>query len=170
MSATKFVNMVTAAVRVGAMNWALQFVEKQSHILPSKLRSLGITLASAFIRLEQEDYFGVLELLTPLSQKTKEIPYPQEKTRIMLLFIQASYELDNPEGNLLDYCISCENNLRNTYKSNLKAAESIMNFIGIMKSLLKKKESRDAIIKRITNTTPLILREWLLKKADDYKA
>jgi hypothetical protein len=167
---TKFINMATAACKVGAIDWARQFIEKQNHILPPELRSLGITLANATISFDQGDYPGALELITPLSRKIKEIPVAQEKTRAMLLFIQASYELNDPQGELLEYCTSCENNLRNTHKSNLKAAGSMMDFIGIVKSLLRRKDSQETIIEQINNKTSLMLREWLLKKAGEYKA
>jgi hypothetical protein len=166
MSSTKFVNMTTAACRVGAIDWAIRFVENHRHILPYESHSTAITLAYATIRFEQEDFAGVVELLHPIKATIKKITSPQDKIRAMILYIQGSYEQGDPTGELLEQCTNCENNLRNTYKPSIEAVNSMMNFIGIVKSMLRKKDNPEMIIERINNTSPLVLNEWLLKMAE----
>lgn len=165
MSAGQFNNIVNIACRVGDFAWAESFIASQSKFLAADIAADTVLLARAVIRFENHDFGEVFRLL-----ELADFKDINDDIRSRAFLLRAYYESRADADRMLDYCMAFEAFLRRHRKSHKEAVAATLNFLRMMKMLIRKKHDRGRIIREIETAKPIYFTAWLLGKAAVYKA
>lgn len=159
-----FLNIVNIACRVKDFDWVAQFISTCQNLLPEWLRTDAVKLSKAIVKLEKKEFSNVLKILQGIHSKNVYI-----QIRIRLMMIICYFELGDSEVDLFDFCTNSELYLKRNGRPLKDAVSSALNFIKIVRILLRRRVSQQKILEEINNTTLLSFRHWLLEKAGKYE-
>ena len=166
VSPIQFNNIVSIASRAKAYDWARSFVKNHQKYLPEHIRQATIKLAESIILFYQGNFAASLEIAKEI--KSNDF---RQSIRIKTLIVRCMYDISAEDNfELMEFCQNFEVFLRRNRASSKAIVVATMNFMKILKLLLKMKMSKEQVLKEIDALTPVYLKPWLLKKAESYKA
>jgi hypothetical protein len=165
MSPTQFNNIINVACKVNAFDWATTFVKAQNHCLHPENREHTTQVAYALISFEKGHFKASLQTLEGMRFNNIH-----QAIRLKTLMIRCYFELKEDEDKILNYCASFEVYLFRHRKSNKESVKATLNFVRNIKLLIQKKISKEKLLHKIEDTSPIYFKSWLLEKAADYIA
>jgi tetratricopeptide (TPR) repeat protein len=165
MSSVQFNNIVNIACKVKDFNWVSVFIVSQSRYLKDEIRDSTVCMAKANILFEQGEFKKALNLLEKVNTKDT-----RQTIRLKAFVLRCQFEIMDDENNFFDYCNTFEAFLRRNRKPKKEIIEATMNFIKLIKMLIREKIEKDIILERIKNTSPVYFKTWLLEKTVGYNA
>ncbi len=165
LSSVMFHNIVNAACLMGDLDWADSFITTHGHRLPEEddIRQDTVILARAIILFEKKDFKGVI---TALPDTDFKILFDAIRAKAFVL--RSYYELEEDEA-ALHYCSNLSVYLNHKKRRSLEPTRALLNFISILKMLIRKNVDREKILEQIETVKPLFFGPWLLEKAKQYK-
>lgn len=178
-----FLNMVISAAKLGAYDWALDFLQRQKKYLPKPEKEMveRLSLGSIYFQRGKDSgqlahYHMALEHLDRMPQRSHVI----YNLRARSLSLRIYYELFRHDGELEPVERQVKNFDRylqgNTTISKSKKA-AYRNFLKGFRALLKltltpglSKSEVDAFISNYMALEQLVLKDWLKEKAEELKA
>ncbi len=165
MSGTQFNNIVNIACRVKDFDWAESFINAQSKFLPADVRNDTTLLAKSLMLFEKTDFRQVLALLEPAGFKDVN-----DTIRARALLLRSYYECQADMDMMLEYCNAFDIFLRRNRKSRKAIVIATLNFLRLIKMLIRKKADKEQIVREISQAESLYFKSWLIEKAAVYKA
>ncbi len=160
MSSTLFINFITLSCHLNKLDWANQFIEKYSYLLPKKERTSVLNLSHATIFFEKEQFDKVLGII----RKLKFIDFTFVLNARTLL-IKSLVELKENKRIIESECRSFEQYLRRDAKLNPATITAFQNFLKVVKMLCLYKSINTQNIHTFLNANPpIVYLSWLKKK------
>lgn len=158
-------NIVTAALRVGDVDWTESFINEYKNRITPEFRESTFTYNLANIYYHKRDFSKALKLLQAV--EINDVYY-HLSTKVLLL--KTYFEVDEPEPfySLIDA-------FTNYLKRNKLIADSqrmvYLNFVRYSKKLMQmklgSKTSPDEVRQELTNLNEIANLQWLLEKLSD---
>lgn len=162
-----FLNIVSAAAKLQEFDFAINFLEQNKNSINASTSQEMIQLAKSTIYFFQKDYDNVLVLLQQYSF-TNII----HKFAAKVLLIRTYYHIseNNPtyQQLVIHNCETFEKLLRREERINLIKKKAFMNFIYLLKKIIKfqtnfKKNntSKSSLMDLLNNTSHIVSRNWI---------
>jgi len=165
ISSSQFNNIVNVACISKDLKWASSFIKKYEQFLPEGIRRDAVALAEAMILFEEKRY---MEAVYKLSDVTfSDLPHA---IRSKSLILRSYFEIADGNLDTEGFCLVFELYLKRHQTPKRELITATANFVKIVKKLIRRKETKEAITHEIQNANPIYFKSWLLEKAADYEA
>lgn len=172
----EFANICITGFRLGQDKWTNEFIEQYQTYLIDSEKAVLLPFVSAYEKLFNKDFEGVIETLKFLKPKQQLNYYP----RIQALLIRAFFEcvhhkIANYDLILNTYLTNFKKLMERNKKRNALKIDAYLNFIKIVNnliSLLKQPDDEKAFDNTkllLSETSPLIFQSWLNEKLEEIK-
>jgi hypothetical protein len=160
-----FKNIVTTALRLGEVDWTIDFVEKHKETLNPEFKENAFTYSMAWIEFSQKKYKEALRLL--LRVEFNDVYYHLDSKSLLL---KTYFEMDETESLLSLFDAFKIYLKRNKFISEFQR-ETYQNFVNVASKLLKVKLGKikmtEELRSEILNTSPLADLSWIKIKIDE---
>ena len=161
----QFLNIVGAACKAKDFDWARSFITSNVIDIPADIRPDTALVANAIIFCEKKAYKSVVKNLEDAPLKDLQL-----QLRSKLLLVVSYYELGADVILILDTCAKFEVYLRRNRKHLLDAVQAALNFIHIVKLLVRRNLEKGKILAQLEQMESLYYRIWLEEKLLNYNA
>lgn len=164
ISANYYTNIINAACKVGALDWAWGFADGYSSQLDQAIRENVTKLGKAIVLFEKKDYAAVYSIL--LGQSFSDT---HSEIRSRSMFLRSAWELNlRDEDHVLSYCLAFEQYLVSRHKKNQSdVITASLNFVRILKKMFLGYKDKAKLIAEIRKHELLYFRAWLIEKLSD---
>lgn len=164
VSSSQFNNIVNVACLLKDLDWASSFIKNYQQLLPENIRKEAVALAEAMVLFEAKKYREVVHKLADVM-----FPDLHHAMRSKSLILRSYYEMADDKFDVEDFCLAFELYLKRHQASRWEPIMATMNFVKIVKKLVRRQASKESIIKDIHAANPIYFKGWLLEKAENYK-
>ena len=167
---TTFTNIVAIGIRNQAHQWVEQFILEYQHLLDPILRESVRTLCYGFLHYSRKEFDQTIQLIIDFDF-TNNYYYLRAKT----LMLRALYEKFCTDYSLFHLFVaqskSYEKFLRRSKTIGQYQVEVHLSFVKLLRQMVKikylhkwKGQAHNKLIERLTQTTQIANKEWLLQK------
>ena len=165
MATSQFLNIVNAACKAQDFDWANWFINSLDRHLPAASGADAILVANAILNAEKKEFITVVNALEDAPMKDLHLII-----RSKLLLLIGYYELNRDAAKSLDLCTNFEAFLRRNRKPLAGAIKGTLNFVQVLKVLIRRKAKKGRILAKIKKMEVLYYRIWLQEKLGKYQA
>lgn len=160
ITAILFYNIIDLACHLEKLDWLAKFIDDWGLFLEEEIRESTILLGKARLQFELNNFGEVLELVNQVD--FENVIYA---VRARTLMLRSFYELrPDYETAIQDQCKSFDLYLKRNKVLNSQKIEGCLNFLKLMRMLLRKKPNKSKLQKELDNSTQIICRSWLIEK------
>lgn len=164
VSQPDFKNIVTTALRLGYVDWTLEFINKYKDQLNPEFKENAWTYSMAWIEFSRKNYKEALRML--LRVEFNDVYYHLDSKSLLL---KTYFEMNETESLLSLFDAFKIYLKRNKFISEFQR-KTYQNFVNVSNKLLKvklgKQKLDDALIEEINQTTPLADASWIKQKIE----
>lgn len=157
-----YLNVISIALKLKEYDWADRFINDFSHQLEEDIRDNTERFARARLGYEQQDYDTIMPLLVQVDFK-----HPVYNLLAKTLLLKIYYELD--EFDLLENQVDAmltyvrRKKLSDLHRNNFN---NIARLTRQLARLAPGRDKREALREKITKTSPLSEKKWLLERIE----
>ncbi|MEO1516804.1 MAG: hypothetical protein AAFV95_17415 [Bacteroidota bacterium] len=164
ISAEQFINVVIVACGRRDWDWLSWLLKKHtSDLLPDDRQNV-VHLSNAYIAFYRKNF---LEVIGNLAQV--EILDPGIAFRLKALQLRAYYEQYGKHELVIDNAKTFELYLKRHKKMSEAMISAYLNFIKLLRKMMRKRVNKDQLIEEVEASKPLLLKKWLLDKIVELK-
>lgn len=164
ISRVTFVNIIETACQMGDIDYAKNFLAKYTSQISSEDSDDTAVLSEAIILFAQDNFDNVLTSLNIINFKNLD-----EKFRANILLLCSFYELHGDREITHYKAKSFKIFVERKYPIlSSEFLSSVRNYIYFVLQLLQRKRSQAGLCQELDETSPIVMRQWLKKKLQDY--